>query len=470
LILVLAYQVLVWSLPYYTRGAYGDEALYIDVGHRIIEHLLHGNPIGDRPGDYFSGTPWFFPVFAALAHSALGMTGARLLGLAAILVCTVAVFGVTRSLLGSEVAPFAAFAFGSCGSVIYLSRLAVFDAWGLAFVALASWLAVESARRRALSWTAVVGIASLLALAVLTKYAFVVYVPVVVLLPVAVSWNASRWRVVLKAFVSAVLAGALLASAFLMWGSDNWPGLWKTTLSRHLGPTTHRLTLALDLLRWVGPLLALAVLGGLLLWRKRPALVLVLWFGSGVAAVEQIRMGEHVAFPKHVGLGILFAAPLVGYAFARCLATGRKWARPVAILGAAVLLGHGLYYSHLFLNSWPDNTQLAKVLSQALQLNPTKPVIGEESYTIRYLFRTSHPQTPVLSISALSNPRSAFTSHQFGTVFVLGHAHAAKTFIVIAGTPHSRYALYARVDRIVNGVRTDKWDVYVLEPVRRPQP
>ena len=95
---------LVWS-----NTAYTDEANYLWVGRLELAHWLHGT---SWPSAYayrlFTGSPLIYPPLGALADSADGLAGARLLSLAFMLTATVLLYLTASRLIGRTGALFAA--------------------------------------------------------------------------------------------------------------------------------------------------------------------------------------------------------------------------------------------------------------------------------------------------------------------------------------------------------------------------
>ncbi len=54
-------QVLLANRPGLNRNAFEDEGLYVYIGHRMIDHLLHGAFLSEYPGKYFSGARGSIP-------------------------------------------------------------------------------------------------------------------------------------------------------------------------------------------------------------------------------------------------------------------------------------------------------------------------------------------------------------------------------------------------------------------------
>ena len=143
---IWAAQLALALRPGLNRNAFEDEGLYVYMGHRVIAHLLHGSPLPEVPGSYFSGAPSFYPVLAAMADSVGGLAAARGVSLLFALVATGAVYLIGERLYGRTAGLLGAAAFVLCGSVIFQSHLAVYDSTTMAFGALAAYAAVRGAQ------------------------------------------------------------------------------------------------------------------------------------------------------------------------------------------------------------------------------------------------------------------------------------------------------------------------------------
>lgn len=210
--LICAGQIALAVRPGQIETPFEDEGLYIFMGHRMIQHLLHGSFLHEHPAAYFSGAPGLYPVLAAIGDHFGGLQGARMVSLGFALISTIAVYGLGRQLFSELAGLLGALAFSVCGSVVYLSGFATFDSTTLALVAIAAWLAVYSTRSNGLLWAPMVS--TLLALAFLVKYAGAAYAPVVVALAVSVGWQRLRWMLVRRA--AFVLVGAVIIAYFVI--------------------------------------------------------------------------------------------------------------------------------------------------------------------------------------------------------------------------------------------------------------
>ena len=101
LLAVLVVQTLLSVRLLWADTAFQDEATYLWAGHLEWAGLLHGSSVPPFP-TYFSGAPVIYPPLGALADSAGGLTGARLLSLAFMLGSTLLLWDLTRRLFGAR--------------------------------------------------------------------------------------------------------------------------------------------------------------------------------------------------------------------------------------------------------------------------------------------------------------------------------------------------------------------------------
>lgn len=470
---VLVVQAALWLRPGLNRNACDDEGLYLYMGHRMIDHFMHGTHLQEVPGSYFSGAPGLYPVLGALADTVGGLVAARGLSLAFAMMATIAVYSLGRELFGPVAAMSGALSFVLCGSVIFQSHLATFDAMTMALVASAACVAVRGARRDGLQLSAPL-VAVLLAAAGLTKYAGAVYAPVVTALAIAAGWW--RWRSILvrRAVFVLVAATVLFTFVLVLWSRELIPGLERTTTKGVIisaAPASHFLA---QVAEWAGAWLALAVAGaGLRLrrsGRREAAVVVVLLVGSVIGLAGQIGIGEATSPSKHLGFGMVLAAPLIGTLFAETLARKRRIAA-VPVVCCFVGLGLlGLHSSGRFLTGWVDDRALRPVLATAVAANPGRPILGEQPSPQRYVLReqTAPRQwndTYEFSYAGLSGPSAyerAIREHYFGVVYLT--FTTANGHVVAEALEHQDvgdyYHLVGKAPRYLHGAAVGHWLVY----------
>lgn len=387
--------------------AFEDEALYLYAGHLQLDHLLHDGPAHPEFLRYFSGSPFLYPVLGAAVDSAFGLTGARLLGLACMLGATALLYSLSRQLFNERVGLCAAAVFAVAQSTLFLGNFATYDPPALLLLALAGWLAVRTRLRGALVAGMLVGPA--LAVAVAVKYAAGLYLPTIACLAALAAVPYHGRRAVLRILTVPAVAAGLLAVALAGGGRGHLAGVTSTTTDRATG-TGRPIDLALDSLRWCGPLIALAVLGTVLYARRErmrehpdPSaghptpgpltriLLGVLLSGTAVLApAYQMHLHTGVSLHKHVGYGLFFAAPMAGVALSRLV--GAHFRRPeLGIVVWVALLVLGFTQAQDRYHVWPDTGRLIATLEP--QLTPAGHYLVGANWVPQYALRTrSRPE------------------------------------------------------------------------------
>jgi hypothetical protein len=339
LLVVLAVQAVLSLRLLHADTAFQDEATYLWAGHLEWAHWLHGAPIPPFAA-YFSGAPVVYPPLGALADSAGGLAGARLLSLVFMLGATVLLWAAARRLYGRRAAFFAAALFAVAGPVLYLGAFATYDALSVLLVALAAWCVLRAGSRGdGTGWMVAAGAA--LALANATAYASALFDLVVLALalltalPAGARLAARRCATLLTVLVVLVTAGLLVG------GRSYLTGIGQTTLARASGPDSP-LTVLKAAWPWTGLVVVLAAAAVIISWASRQGwaqtwLLAVLTAAALLAPAEQARLRTVGSLDKHVTLGIWFAAIAAGYTLDRFIAAARPGRAQALALGALAI-------------------------------------------------------------------------------------------------------------------------------------
>jgi 4-amino-4-deoxy-L-arabinose transferase-like glycosyltransferase len=363
------------------RSAFEDEALYLYSGHMELEHLLHGSALQGTYASYFSGAPVLYPVAAAAVNQVGGLAAVRALSLIEMLATTTLLYALTRRLFNERVALCAAALFSVTASAIFLGDFATYDATCLFLLATAAWIMVRTAVFR---WPVFLLAAPVAALAVGVKYAGLLFVPTIAVLPALAGWPARGWRVLLypPAFVAAV--GGLLYAGLRAGGPVYQAAISKTTTNRAQGVVTVT-TFLREFAEWGGVIFVLAVIGTVAyVWRVRTepdeqiatvggrfwraALGVVLTGTALLAPLYQAHLHTDISFQKHIGFGLFFAAPIAGLGISRIL--GDHLRHPhVGVAAWCLALVLGLTWSGEYFQVWPDSGQFVQAFSKYLKPN-----------------------------------------------------------------------------------------------------
>ena len=359
--------------------AFEDEALYIYSGHMELQHLLHGTALQGQYASYFSGSPVLYPVAAGFLNSLGGLTAARMFSLAEMLSITVLLYSMSRRLFNERIALCAALLFSVCESAIFLGNFATYDATCLFLLALAAWIVVRTAGFR---WPVFLLAAPVAALAVGVKYAGLLFVPTVAVLPMLAGWPLRGRRVLLYPPVFVAAVAGLLYGALHLGGKAYMTAISSTTTQRAQGVTPVT-TLLKEAAEWGGVIFVLAVIGTVAyVWRvrtepeeliapaggrfRRLCLGLLLTGTALLAPVYQAHLHTDISFQKHIGFGLFFAAPMAGLGLARLL--GDHYRRPhiaVGVWSLALVLGL-VQTTHMY-QVWPNSNQFVRTFSAYLK-------------------------------------------------------------------------------------------------------
>jgi len=353
-----------------SNTAFGDEALYLSAGRLELAHWFHGTQIPAFPS-YFSGAPVIYPPIAALADSVGGLTGARVLSLCFMLGATSLLWAATSRLFGRLAAFFAIALWAILGPTLHLGSFATYDAIALFLVSLAVWCALRAGSLHdAAGWMVASGTA--LILANITKYATIIFDPVVISLAVLAALpEPGGKRAVARGGMLAthtvILAGALLA----IRGGSYLRGLQTTTFARVNGDNsaTSVLTASID---WIGMILVVALAAVILSlrdhrhWHRR-VMVGILAAAALLVPLEQARIHTLVSLNKHVDFGAWFAAIVAGYGMARIASLPRtrlvKGDATVALVAAIVAVANIGMTQSATMTNWPGAANLVAFLS-----------------------------------------------------------------------------------------------------------
>lgn len=383
--------------------AFEDEALYLYVGHLELGHLLHGAALqGDYPS-YFSGAPVLYPVLGALVDGIGGLAAARGLSLLELLIATALVYAMSRRLFNERIALYAALLFSVAEPVLFVGHLATYDATALCLLAVAAWLAVRWGDS---AWHVYLLAAPVMALAVATKYASLLFVPSVIALAGISAWPRRGPKALIPPVLLAVTTAGFLAEILHLAGQDYWRGITSTTISRAQSEAS-TVTLLWDCAQWIGVPLALAIIGSVAYATRPPApgleqiaatgskarrimLGLVMVGSALLAPADQIHIHTAVSLHKHVGFGLLFAAPVAGAGLARIIGDHFRRAQiGVAVWAGALALG--MTQANDLYHFWPDSSAFVSDFSRYLSPG-ARYLVETDEVPIYYLRNRSDAQ------------------------------------------------------------------------------
>ncbi|MEY9839968.1 glycosyltransferase family 39 protein [Streptacidiphilus sp. EB103A] len=391
-----------------SNTAFEDEALYVYAGHRELAFLQHGTPTYDTYASYFSGAPFLYPVAAAVIDTGLGLEGVRAFSLLAMLGATTCVWMTARRLYDKQAAAVGAALFAVAAPTLFLSRLATFDAPALFLLALALWIVVRTAGGPVFL---VLLAAPPLVLAAGVKYASTLYIPTVIVVavlavPAAAAVRGRPWlRGAIRGPLLAVAVAGLIAAWLYAAGPGLRAGLSQTTVNRTAGtePLTNILRLSAV---WGGWVFVLAVVGVVYTALRRspqarrpaPALLAAALTGTALlATVYQAHLGTSVSLHKHVGFGLVFAAPVAGAGLAGLARldrprTAAAGAIPGLAIGVCALLA--FYADHAvgpMYGGWPNSSRMVAAIRPLVQEGHQHYLVEENEVPRYYLRHQTQP-------------------------------------------------------------------------------
>ncbi|SEK75163.1 ArnT family glycosyltransferase [Streptacidiphilus jiangxiensis] len=454
------------------------EASTLVVGRAEVAHLLHGTAVSTDLVHRFPGAPWFYPLLAGFGESWDRVAGARLIGLVCALATTAVLYALTRRLFNERVGLFTAAAYAVLQSTVVLGFYASPDALAVLLVTTAAWVVVRTGRRNPL-WVLAASVPA--GLAVTAEYAALIVVPSLAVLTVLTAakhhgWGASLLRGLL---LLAPALGLLLPFGGTRRALTGLDG----ALTRHGGAA------ALDTLwlagRLSGLFLLVALAGGVAYVARermnevpeaeyrhdsrllRVLLVALLCGTALLVPLYQAAVGDGTALARHLALGLVFAAPLVGVGISRV--TGAHFRNPqLGILLWVLTMALGVHQSSQQFQGWPDGSALLSTLDARVD-GTGRYLTQVDGLGAYYLDRKTTPAQWVSAAVGLPTGQdatlAAVRSGSFQVV-VLDSAVSGPASSGLAGAlaASHKYTLLKEIHYLGAGGHVYTYRVYVLTP------
>lgn len=346
------------------NGPFFDEGLFAVAGLRVLE----GKAAEDAYITWFNGSPFVWPVLAAVGHHVAGVPGARLVAVAFATIALAAFAKTAQALFGESAARWATISLAVNGLFAALAHFAVYDLPALAATAVSMMCITRFSTSGRWRWLFAAAVA--FALAVVSKYGYALMaVPLAGLLVGVCADHRAR---ALAVFLG--VAGGLVTAYFWLSFGALLPASMAVYLEQRLGRSRAHIG-ALQAVFAAAPLV-LAALGARIAWREgRRVLVVTCLAALAVFPVFHLWTANFVSGQKHVVAGFLFAYLLAGVAVDRVVRTSSR-GTVTAMLAALALWGGIQWYWQEY--SWTDTRGLASHLAAHMQRG--ERVVAESSW------------------------------------------------------------------------------------------
>ena len=370
LTLILAMQAII-SVATLHNTAFQDEALYLYAGRQIFRYWMGGPVPLDHYAYYFSGYPGVYPVIGGVLDMIGGLELARSFSLFCMMGVNAIIYYSTQKFFQRPAAIFASATYASLGTVLFVGRLATFDAMCLFLIALATGIAIQVSSSRH-PWLALL-MGPLLVLSILAKYAAMLFVlPVLGILVLCSIVNQGWWRMLLRLALAIVTLVMSLVVAYYLMDKAAFHAIVGSTTSRVALIQKSRLELFMHVLYMGGIIYAAALVGVVLVfvrYQRFRLLALLLFASSWLVPAYHIYEQEAVSLDKHLAFGLFFATPLAGCALAWLSgymqqtfshAIGRHWLAGLSVVLLVFTLG--TQQSQAIYASWANTSGLSYAL------------------------------------------------------------------------------------------------------------
>lgn len=371
LICIFGFILRAYNLNY--NSFFVDEAFYIVIGQQILEGQIER---ASGAVTWVGAFPLFYPLLSGFFYSLGGLYGTRLLNVELGTVCIVLIFTLTQGLglfktkRENNIAGLVAAGLLATTAVpIQLSRLAIYDMLSFTLFLAGLNLYLRAFKTNHKYWALSASVAFFLAF--LAKYIVMFYIPLFVFgsffLPKKIS-KVFLHYFSLPLFLSITLYILVYFSALLEF------------FSTQLGdPSTTHLDVIVNFLNYSFQILAIALAGAYVFYKKNTKIIKLLIFLALIPVVVHVLTKNNASSQQHTFLLLIFVFPLAAAFFVHLL---NKYGR-IGYLAIAAFIVFNLYYSYPLVQdsgaNWPDSSKAAQVIKSKVNENDLILAEGSDS-------------------------------------------------------------------------------------------
>ncbi len=404
LLAVLLYGLIVSLTDLDYNSVFIDEAFQITMGQEIVR----GEPCLGCP--HHTGSVMIWPVLAALADSAGGIHGVRILNVVIGLLLTVIIYATAATMFGGNLGLVAAALFMCTGQTLYLMKLGTYDMIGAFFIGASFYMFVVSASTEA-AWhrnLAIVFGAAALFLAAITKYLLPVFVPSLVLY---VLFKHGIRRTALFCVLPLAVLGALYL------GFDQYAPRIQVLgqVETYANIKVPLATMFEWAFRWVAFVLLLAVFGAFHERHGKTAIVLVA-LSSPIIILHLVTRAEQ-SVNKNMIFALIFLVPAAALGVEHLVKIFSFGARNRAVRGffavsiLAIFWAYGLFNLRWLERQYPDVTPVIEFFETRGFDGMTVAFNGWDGVIYEYVLGDRYPDARFLNVFEIrktDSPRPAF--------------------------------------------------------------
>ncbi len=385
IITILAYFLyLTRDLNYNT--AFVDEAIYATVGEEVSRGIYWENALSWMGGSYV------YPLISAWFNRRWGLVGIRFYSTICLIVAGIIAGELGKQIGGKKVRLLSTAIFLSSAIVLNLGQLGTYDTPALAFLAISIYTALASRyekTRRKYLWGFVSGI--LFALAVLTKYVVILFLPIMALL--------TFYRNKKLNFKPALVWFSVAYIIIFYFAWNNIEDLVNFFTGDHFSEPTPRLTIAKQIFTFLN-IQVIGAIGAFIFAIKKikgdKKFLLSFLFLSGLVTISyHLGSSNFRSAWKHMVFTSLFWAPMTAWGIVKLINSFKNiFQKKMALANAAQLSWSFFTFLAIssiwfnfskhweFQRSWPSATSSLEYLEVHRQ--PEDKIFAEASAIYKY--------------------------------------------------------------------------------------